>query len=143
LILEGVVDANQVVVSPKVQGILERLNVDEGSSVRAGELTATLDTAELDAEMQAARSCSKSDQTVFSLGWWDGLRKDRQPDEAGRTKGTHQIRSHGSLCAFEHEREDDLVAASPRCVSVVNPLPSSGFGVRGALQCRGVADAGL
>ena len=48
LILEGIVDANQVVVSPKVQGILERLNVDEGSSVRAGELIATLDTAELD-----------------------------------------------------------------------------------------------
>ncbi len=53
LILEGIVDANQVVVSPKVQGILERLNVDEGSSVRAGELIATLDTAELDANLQA------------------------------------------------------------------------------------------
>jgi HlyD family secretion protein len=56
LILEGIVDANQVVVSPKVQGILERLNVDEGSSVRAGELIATLDTAELDANMQADRA---------------------------------------------------------------------------------------
>ena len=53
LILEGIVDANQVVVSPKIQGILERLNVDEGSSVRAGELIATLDTAELDANVQA------------------------------------------------------------------------------------------
>jgi HlyD family secretion protein len=56
LILEGVVDANQVVVSPKVQGILERLDVDEGSSVRAGELIATLDTAELNAEMDADRA---------------------------------------------------------------------------------------
>src|SRR6202041_2299860 len=62
LILEGNVDANQVVVSSKVQGILERLNVDEGSSVRAGELIATLDTAELDAEMQANRA------TVENLG---------------------------------------------------------------------------
>jgi HlyD family secretion protein len=53
LILEGIVDANQVVVSPKIQGILERLNVDEGSSVRAGELIATLDTAELYANVQA------------------------------------------------------------------------------------------
>ncbi len=56
LILEGIVDANQVVVSPKVQGILERLNVDEGSSVQAGDLIATLDTAELDADMQADRA---------------------------------------------------------------------------------------
>ena len=33
---------------------------------------------------------------------------------------------------FEHEHddehEDDLVAATPRCASVVNPLRSSGFG---------------
>jgi HlyD family secretion protein len=56
LILEGIVDANQVVVSPKIQGILERLNVDEGSSVRAGELIATLDTAELEANVQADRA---------------------------------------------------------------------------------------
>ncbi len=56
LILEGIVDANQVIVSPKVQGILERLNVDEGSSVRAGELIATLDTAELNADMEADRA---------------------------------------------------------------------------------------
>jgi HlyD family secretion protein len=56
LILEGIVDANQVVVSPKVQGILERLNVDEGSSVRAGELIATLDTAELAANLEADRA---------------------------------------------------------------------------------------
>jgi HlyD family secretion protein len=56
LILEGIVDANQVVVSPKVQGILERLNVDEGSTVQAGELIATLDRAELDANLEADRA---------------------------------------------------------------------------------------
>jgi HlyD family secretion protein len=53
LMFEGIVDANQVVVSPKVQGILERLNVDEGSSVEAGQVIATLDTAELNANLQA------------------------------------------------------------------------------------------
>jgi HlyD family secretion protein len=56
LILEGIVDANQVVVSPKVQGLLERLNVDEGSLVRAGELIATLDTAERAANVEADRA---------------------------------------------------------------------------------------
>lgn len=53
LIIQGIVDANQVVVSPKVQGILERLAVDEGSTVRLGELIAQLDTAELDADVEA------------------------------------------------------------------------------------------
>jgi multidrug resistance efflux pump len=56
LIIEGIVDANQVVVSPKVQGRLERLAVDEGSKVRAGELIARLDTAELAAEVEADRA---------------------------------------------------------------------------------------
>jgi HlyD family secretion protein len=56
LAIEGIVDANQVVVSPKVQGILERLNVDEGSAVRAGEVIARLDTAELDANVEADRA---------------------------------------------------------------------------------------
>src|SRR4029077_8591243 len=56
LILEGIIDANQVVVSPKVQGILERLKVDEGSTVRGGELIATLDTAELNANLEADRA---------------------------------------------------------------------------------------
>ena len=56
LIIEGIVDANQVVVSPKVQGRLERLAVDEGSKVRAGELITRLDTAELAAEVEADRA---------------------------------------------------------------------------------------
>lgn len=49
-------DANQVVVSPKVQGLLERLTVDEGSSVKSGEVIATLDTAELNADVEADRA---------------------------------------------------------------------------------------
>lgn len=56
LMIEGIVDANQVVVSPKIQGILERLTVDEGSAVRAGELIARLDAAELDANVDADRA---------------------------------------------------------------------------------------
>jgi HlyD family secretion protein len=56
LIVEGVVDANQVVVAPKIQGLLERLTVAEGDAVRAGEVIAKLDTAELRAELEADRA---------------------------------------------------------------------------------------
>ncbi|HZD92677.1 MAG TPA: hypothetical protein VE133_00395, partial [Candidatus Sulfotelmatobacter sp.] len=34
LVLIGTVDANQVVVSPKISGRIERLAVDEGTEVR-------------------------------------------------------------------------------------------------------------
>jgi multidrug resistance efflux pump len=56
LVLIGTVDANQVVVSPKIAGRIERLAVDEGTPVKAGDLIAELDTAELNAQAQAAQA---------------------------------------------------------------------------------------
>jgi HlyD family secretion protein len=52
--LVGIVDANQVIVSPQTPGILERLYVDEGSVVKQGDLIATLDPSELEAQARAA-----------------------------------------------------------------------------------------
>ena len=54
LILIGTVDANQVVVSPQVEGRLARLLVDEGTQVKQGDLIAALDPSELEAEERAA-----------------------------------------------------------------------------------------
>lgn len=52
--LIGVVDANQVIVSPQVQGRLARLLVEEGTKVKQGDLIATLDPSELEAQARAA-----------------------------------------------------------------------------------------
>ena len=54
IVLIGTVDANQVVVSAKIMGRIEKLNVDEGSQVQAGDVIAVLDTAELEAQQRAA-----------------------------------------------------------------------------------------
>lgn len=51
LVLIGTVDANQVLVSAKIAGRIERLAVDEGTAVKAGDLVAELDTAELSAQL--------------------------------------------------------------------------------------------
>ena len=56
LVLIGTVDANQIVVSPKITGRIERLAVDEGTEVQAGETIAVLDSQELTAEQQAAQA---------------------------------------------------------------------------------------
>ena len=56
LVLIGTVDANQVVVSPKIMGRIERLAVDEGTEVKAGETVAVLDSQELTADRQAAQA---------------------------------------------------------------------------------------
>lgn len=54
LVLVGTVDANQVIVSAKIQGRIEKLTVDEGSEVKEGDLIAVLDSAELKAQEAAA-----------------------------------------------------------------------------------------
>ena len=56
LVLVGTIDANQVIVSPKIDGRIEKLLVDEGSEVKAGDLIAVLDSAELEAQKAAAEA---------------------------------------------------------------------------------------
>ena len=52
--LIGTVDANQVIVSPQVQGRIAKLLVDEGTKVKQGDLIASLDPSELEAQARAA-----------------------------------------------------------------------------------------
>ena len=52
--LTGTVDANQVIVSPQVQGRISKLLVDEGTRVNQGDLIAVLDPSELEAQARAA-----------------------------------------------------------------------------------------
>ncbi len=56
LVLIGTVDANQVIVSSKIQGRIEKLAVDEGTPVKEGDLIAVLDSAELAAQKRAAEN---------------------------------------------------------------------------------------
>src|ERR1700732_1626982 len=54
--LIGIVDGNEVVVSPQITGRIINLTVDEGSSVKKGDLIAALDPTELNASLAAAKA---------------------------------------------------------------------------------------
>lgn len=54
--LIGVVDGNEVIVSPQITGRIVKLTVDEGSEVKKGDLIAELDPAELQASLAAAKA---------------------------------------------------------------------------------------
>jgi len=56
MVLVGTVDSNQVVVSPKIAGRIEKLLVDEGTEVKQGDVIALLDTGELEAQKRAAEA---------------------------------------------------------------------------------------
>lgn len=66
VVLIGVVDANDVVVTPRVQARLDSLLVDEGSEVKAGQLIASLESSELAA--QAASVAASASSMAAQLG---------------------------------------------------------------------------
>jgi Multidrug resistance efflux pump len=65
LVLIGVVDANDVVVTPRVQARLDSLLVDEGSTVKVGQLIASLESSELAA--QAASVAASASSAIAQL----------------------------------------------------------------------------
>jgi HlyD family secretion protein len=60
LVLIGTVDANQVVVSPKIAGRIIDLPLEEGMDVKVGDLVATIDSDELKAARDAASAQAAS-----------------------------------------------------------------------------------
>ena len=66
LVLIGTVDANQVIVSSKITGRIEKLTVEEGTPVKAGDLIATVDSDELRAQKSAAQATLASMRSQVS-----------------------------------------------------------------------------
>ncbi len=54
--LIGVVDGNEVIVSPQITGRIINLTVDEGTAVKKGELIAELDSTQLEASLAATKA---------------------------------------------------------------------------------------
>ena len=66
LMLIGVVDSNDIVVTPRVQGRLDSVLVEEGTEVVAGQLVASIESTELAA--QAASSAASTAGAESQLG---------------------------------------------------------------------------
>lgn len=81
LVLVGTVDANQIVVSPQIQGRILKLLVDEGTQVKQGDLIAVLDPSELEAEEHAAAA------TIASLRSQVSANEYTQKSTRGSTTG--------------------------------------------------------
>ena len=61
--LIGTVDANEVLVSAKIPGRIETLNVQEGQSVKAGDVLAIIESDDLKAVHKAAQAIVSSQQS--------------------------------------------------------------------------------
>lgn len=64
--LIGTVDANEVLVSAKIPGRIQALNVDEGQTVKAGQLIAVVESDDLAAAQKAAEANVRSNQSKLA-----------------------------------------------------------------------------
>ena len=65
-VLIGTVDANQIAVGAQIGGRIDKLNVDDGTFVHAGDVIAEIDPTELRAQQQAAVASFNSAQTKIA-----------------------------------------------------------------------------
>jgi HlyD family secretion protein len=63
--LIGTVDANEVIVSSRIPGRIEALKVDEGDTVQAGQLIATIQSDDLAAARNAAEATASSQRYLL------------------------------------------------------------------------------
>jgi multidrug resistance efflux pump len=61
--LIGTVDANEVIVSARIQGRIQTLTVDEGQDVKAGQLIAIIESEDLEAARKAADATVSSQRS--------------------------------------------------------------------------------
>ena len=106
--LIGTVDANEVLVSAKIPGRIETLTVDEGQTVKAGQLIAVIESEDLKAAHQAAKATSAS--SLWKLGETvETERQTRGETSSATVNAEAQVRSAKALLAqaqFEHQKAD-------------------------------------
>jgi multidrug resistance efflux pump len=108
--LIGTVDANEVLVSSKIPGRIQTLTVDEGQTVKAGELIATIESDDLEAARKAAAANADSqrfkvDETV------ETERQTRGETGSATVNAEAMVRSAAAAQAqaqanFEHQQAD-------------------------------------
>lgn len=77
--LIGTVDANDVLVSARIAGRIQKLTVKEGDYVKAGQLIAVIQSDDLDAALDAAEA------TAVSQRWKLSSNEETQRQNAGET----------------------------------------------------------
>jgi HlyD family secretion protein len=118
--LIGTVDANQVIVSPQIQGRIEKLLVDEGTPVKAGDLIALLDANELQAQERAAAATinslrSKVSETLATEAATKGSTAGDVANSEARLESTRaqlaQAEANLEQIQTDHDRTISLAAS--------------------------------
>lgn len=108
--LIGTVDANEVVVSSRIQGRIQSLAVQEGDRVTAGQLLATIEAQDLAAARNAAAATTRSD--LYKLAQSRDTERQTVGDTASQlTAAEAQVRVAQAALAqaqaqYQHQEAD-------------------------------------
>lgn len=108
--LIGTVDANEVLVSAKIPGRIQTLNVEEGQQVKAGDLIAVVESEDLAAAEQAALANVKSDQSKLAETE-ETLRQNEGEVSSATVNAQAQVKASQAALAqaeanLEHQKAD-------------------------------------
>jgi HlyD family secretion protein len=108
--LIGTVDANEIVLSSRIPGLVQTLNVQEGDDVTAGELVATIQSEDLAAARNAAAAAATSQQYKLQ-GTQDTVRQTQGSTTSQVANAEAQVRvAQAALLQaqanYEHQQAD-------------------------------------
>ena len=95
--LTGIVTGTDVIVSPLVQGRLEKLLVDEGSAVKAGELIAEIDPTELQTVQASAAANIRTQQARLQQSGTTQIMNDEQTQAAEKQAAANVTTANAQL----------------------------------------------
>ncbi len=108
--LIGTVDANEVLVSSRIMGHIQQLNVAEGQDVKAGQVIATIESQDLSAAVKAAEAGAASAR--WKLNTWETTERQNQGETtSAATSAEAQVHSAEAALAqaqaqYQHQQAD-------------------------------------
>lgn len=117
--LVGTVDANEVIVSSRVQGQIESLDVEEGQRVKAGQLVATIASQDLAYAHNAAVATAQSDQFKLTQARMTALQTEKNTESEVSTAEA-QVRVARAQLAQAIAQYNHQKADTTRAVALAN-----------------------
>jgi multidrug resistance efflux pump len=115
--LIGTVDANEVVVSSKIPGRIQTLTVEEGQTVKAGQLIATIESNDLQAALSAAEATAASEQSKLK-GAVETVQQNEGETGSATLSAEAQVRAAQAQLAQAQANYDHQKADTSRTVAL-------------------------
>jgi multidrug resistance efflux pump len=113
----GTVDANEVVVSSRIPGRIQKLTVVEGQKVNAGELIAVIESRDLEAALAAAQATVAADRSKLSEAQAT-VRQNRGETTSATGASEAQVRTAQASLAQAQAQYDRQQASTSRDVAL-------------------------